>query len=43
MKQLVKTLVYGTSARNTLMIVFAVIFTAAFACESGGDKVPPDA
>ena len=43
MKQFVYKLAFGRSAGATLLIVFAIVFTAAFACESGGDKVPPDA
>lgn len=43
MKELVKRIVFGTNVRFTLFIVFGIVFTAAFACQSGGDKVPPDA
>lgn len=43
MKELVNRIVFGTNLKFTLLIVFGVVFTAAFACESGGDKVPPDA
>jgi hypothetical protein len=27
----------------TLLFVFGILFTVGFACESGGDKVPPEA
>ena|SRR5437899_2646984 len=42
MKKLVNRIVFGKDLRITLLIVLAIVFTAAFACESGGDKVPPD-
>lgn len=43
MKELVNRIVFGTNLKFTLLIVLAIVFTAAFVCESGGDKVPPDA
>jgi hypothetical protein len=42
MKKLANRLVFGRDIGITLLAVVAIIFTAAFACESGGDKVPPD-
>lgn len=43
MKELVRKVVFGKKGPFTLLIVLTILFTAAFACESGGDKVPPDA
>lgn len=42
MRELVNRVVFGNELRFTFLIVLAILFTAAFACESGGDKVPPD-
>ena len=42
MKELAEKIVFGSNVGLTLLIVFGIVFTAAFACESGGDKVPPD-
>lgn len=43
MKKLIGEISLGRSAVVTLLLALGIIFTAAFACESGGDKVPPDA
>ena len=42
MKKLVNRFVFGKDGPFALLIVLAILFTAAFACETGGDKVPPD-
>jgi hypothetical protein len=42
MNKLIKNLVFGKSAAIAVLLVAGIVFTAAFACESGGDKVPPD-
>src|SRR5258706_2683553 len=43
MKKLVNGFVFGRSAGVALLIALGIVLTAAFACETGGDKVPPDA
>lgn len=42
MKELVKKVVLGRNVWISVLLVAGIIFTAAFACETGGDKVPPD-
>ncbi len=42
MNKLMKNLIFGKSAWIAVLLIAGIIFTAAFACESGGDKVPPD-
>ena len=42
MKEFVNRSVFRKDVPFTLLIVLAILFTAAFACESGGDKVPTD-
>src|ERR1051325_4738465 len=42
MKKTIKSLIFGKSVGISLLMVAAILLTAAFACESGGDKVPPD-
>jgi hypothetical protein len=42
MKKTIKSLVFGQSVGVSLLMAAAILLTAAFACESGGDKVPPD-
>ena len=43
MKNIINGFAFGRNAGVTLLIAFGIVLTAAFACESGGDKVPPDA
>lgn len=43
MKTFVSRIVTGKDLRFTLLMVIGIMFTAAFACESGGDTVPPEA
>ena len=43
MKTFVNKVAFVKKGPFTLLIVLAALFTAAFVCESGGDKVPPDA
>ena len=42
MKKIVKTLIFGRTLGVTLISVACILLTAAFACETGGDKAPPD-
>ena len=42
MKKLANRVIFGRDLGITLLAVLAIVLTAAFACESGGDKVPPD-
>ena len=42
MKKIINLVVFGKGPGITLLMVAAVLLTAAFACETGGDKVPPD-
>ncbi len=43
MKSFFKKFVNGGDAKLTLIVVGAILFTAAFACQTGGDTVPSDA
>ncbi len=43
MNTFLKKFVFGKDIKLTLILLAAIIFTAAFACKSGGDTVPPDA
>lgn len=43
MKKTIEKIIYRNQLKFTLLFVFGILFTVGFACESGGDKVPPDA
>jgi hypothetical protein len=43
MKETVERIVQKHQLKFTLLFVLGILFTVGFACESGGDKVPPDA
>ncbi|HMQ02849.1 MAG TPA: hypothetical protein PKD26_02940 [Pyrinomonadaceae bacterium] len=43
MMSFAKEIVLGKDLKLTFIAVAAIIFTAAFACQTGGDTVPPDA
>lgn len=43
MKTSIEKIIYKNHLKFTLLLVFGILFTVGFACESGGDTVPPDA
>lgn len=43
MKKAIEKIIQQNQLKFTLLLVVGILFTVGFACESGGDKVPPDA